>query len=219
MNKININKKKLAVLIGGAVSFTLIGCRNINNEKEAKKVKDESIVEEISTNPLIIEKNVYDIRGHKLIFKELENITSSNKLYKVSYINKYHYITREGETLKSISEKCNVNISQLLSENKSLEIDYTKVNFEDEALPYNTNLIIKYVKTYKDAITLEEKNRLEQESNYYEVKPNECLLQIAQDNHISKNLIMIMNDMENEYLYEYQNILIPSKEKVYKKTN
>lgn len=218
MNKYNFNKRAMALLLGGAISFPLSACYNSNS--------DDEVIQENTTSTNIdfdsaSEVCVYDIHGNKLDFIPTNDSSLYDQTYKVSYTKTYSYVTKLDETLKSISMNCDVNISQILNANSQLGIDYSVVNFEDQVLPYGTLLEINYVKEYPYTITESEKERFFSEYYYYIVEDGECLAEVANQSNVSDKVISILNDLDSEIIYPEQRLLLPSTEysKVYQKVN
>ncbi len=220
MNKYNFSKKALALFLGGAMSFSLSGC---NNSKDRVDVMESSSIVSTTDADTVEEvcNDVYDINGHKIDFIPIYNDNGFFQGYKASYTNIYSYVTKIDETLNSISTACDVNISQILDINESLGIDYNIVNFEDQILPYGTVIQIKYVKEYPYVLSEDEKNSFYSDFYYYTVADGECLSQISVENNESDKVIKVLNDLDSDFIYENQQLLMPVNEytKVYKKFN
>ena len=143
--------------------------------------------------------------------------------YNVSYIDTYDYTTVSGDTLNVVSNKCGVNISQILESNPELLIYTDSINYGDIYLPVNMMLTIKYEKKYPYVISEYDRKLLSSDKIVYFAGKDECLLSIVDKCDMKEELVRILSDidLDNDRIYENQKFLIPYKEniKIYTKTN
>ena len=97
------------------------------------------------------------------------------------------YITGDGESLKSISEKLNISLEKLQKANNLYYLGELRAGSEI-ILPENS-------KNY---------------FNYYMIEKGDSIYAIARKYNINPNLLAAMNGLKNEdYIYPGQEILIP----------
>lgn len=97
------------------------------------------------------------------------------------------YITKDGESLKTISEKLNISLEKLQKANNLYYLGELRAGSEI-ILPENS-------KNY---------------FNYYMIEKGDSIYAIARKYNINPNLLAAMNGLKNEdYIYPGQEILIP----------